>query len=362
MLTYDEVAQEIVKELKDIIGRNLNYINVKGEIIASTNPERVGSFHEGAYLAVKTKERIVVNVDGEYIGAKKGINFPVVFRNEVVGVIGISGEYEEIKKYGNIIKKMTEILIKEAYINEKLINEDEYQKIIVNDLIENRAIKSSVTMTSKEYFLIKKSENVVVIIIEYKDEKIKFLELKRKVFKVIKNNINEGEIFVNTEFLFIGILINRNFREVNEFLKEVENSSQVKLVFGVGSFKKDFEKLHESYNEALKALSWAKTVKINRKFYNCMSYGKLLYDISVEKKTEFLNGIFKNVTDEEIEEFKKIFYAYEKYNGSIKKISKVLFLHENTLQYQIKKFNEKTRLDLRNYADFSLLKLALLLY
>lgn len=41
-----ELALKIVKDMKDIINQDLNFINIKGIIIASTDPERCGSKHE----------------------------------------------------------------------------------------------------------------------------------------------------------------------------------------------------------------------------------------------------------------------------------------------------------------------------
>ena len=43
------------------------------------------------------------------------------------------------------------------------------------------------------------------------------------------------------------------------------------------------------------------------------------------------------------------------------KIAKELFIHVNTLQYKLNKLYEKTNLNMRNYNDFTKLKIAFML-
>lgn len=41
-----QLAQQIVTSIKDVCQQDINFINTKGIIFASTNPKRVGEFHE----------------------------------------------------------------------------------------------------------------------------------------------------------------------------------------------------------------------------------------------------------------------------------------------------------------------------
>ena len=363
MANYKEIAEKIVKELKGIIGKDFNYIDTDGKIIASTDPKRVGTYHEGGYIAAKKKKIIIIKEDDEYAGSKKGVNLPVIFKGKIISVIGISGNYEEVKQYGNIIKKMTEILIKEAYMSEKLVNEDEYMKIIMNDLIYNKTDeKNSITLNSEEFKNVKKADELTVFSAQYKGKETEFWEYKRKILETMREHSRKGELFINKDFFFIGILLHRDEKSINRFFKNIQDTLEIEFQIGIGNSKMNFKKLPDSYNEAVKALKWAKNIKRDKIFYNSMRFGLLLYDVSEEKKREFLKNMFKNVTEEEIKNFKQIFHYYEKYNGSIKEISKVMFLHKNTLQYQIIKFSEKTGLDIRKYRDFAVLKLAFFLY
>lgn len=100
-----ELAQKIVESLKNTIEQDINFIGMNGIIIASTNPKRINSLHEGALACIKEGNTIAIKSDDQYTGSKKGVNLPVKFQKEIIGVIGISGELNIVEKYGNIIKK-----------------------------------------------------------------------------------------------------------------------------------------------------------------------------------------------------------------------------------------------------------------
>ena len=90
------IAQQIVDTVKDVCQQNINFIDASGMIIASTDPQRINTFHEIGYRAAATATTIEVTEDDSFFGTKKGINIPVMYHDRLVAVIGISGEVEEV--------------------------------------------------------------------------------------------------------------------------------------------------------------------------------------------------------------------------------------------------------------------------
>ena len=78
-----------------------------GTIIAATDPARVGQFHEGAYLtSVEGQKRILTKDDQQHMkGVKAGINLPIYFKQEVIGVIGMTGDPVHVSPFGEILRK-----------------------------------------------------------------------------------------------------------------------------------------------------------------------------------------------------------------------------------------------------------------
>ena len=116
-------AQQIVEQIGKLVRQNINLMDESGHIIASTDPKRIGSFHQGAYRIISERlPELYITPEMETPSVRQGINLPLEVKGKVVGVIGITGGYQEVFSYGQIVKKMTEILIAEG--------EAEYMRIL----------------------------------------------------------------------------------------------------------------------------------------------------------------------------------------------------------------------------------------
>ena len=114
MKISSESAQSIVMEIGNIVGRNINMMDEKGYIIASTDPDWVGSFHGGTRRILdRHLDELYIRPEAATETMRGGLNLAVKLYRDIVGVIGITGVCEEIFGYGQIVKKMTEILIRE---------------------------------------------------------------------------------------------------------------------------------------------------------------------------------------------------------------------------------------------------------
>src|SRR3989442_74464 len=54
------LAQTIVADMKKIINQELNFIGTDGLVIASTDPTRINTYHEGAKRVISTKEDLII--------------------------------------------------------------------------------------------------------------------------------------------------------------------------------------------------------------------------------------------------------------------------------------------------------------
>ena len=120
MLT-PELAEKIITEVSKFLNEDIIVVNTEGIIIASTDINRIGQFHEGAKLASKNRDKLIITkeIQLQLQGVKTGINLPVFFQLEVIGVIGITGNPAKVSPFGEIIRKMTELLISESHYAEQ---------------------------------------------------------------------------------------------------------------------------------------------------------------------------------------------------------------------------------------------------
>lgn len=302
------LALKIVKDMKNIINQDLNFIDTDGYIIASTNKKRIGSFHEASLKCIATKNEIIINNDNEYLGTKKGINIPVYLDSEIVGIIGITGEQRDVEKYGKIIKSMTEILIKEAQLKELTIKKREKNRNIIETILYNQ---------NKNFeFYISLNFPYTVIVGKTSDK----IEDNNILYKVIEDFLpkDKKSIFTITSNYIIIFLnsIKENYIEntVKFLQKNLDLNLKLDFKFGIGRKVEKVEDFTISYLEAKNSLKYISSLNLEEKyiFYSELDLGIIFSDIQNEKINEFINKIFKNLKEEEIKYFYNIFIAYKK--------------------------------------------------
>ena len=111
-----KMAQDIVARTMRIIDTNINVMDARGRIIGSGDRERIGELHEGALLVLSQGR--VVDIDDAVArhlhGVRQGINLPLRLEGEIVGVIGLTGEPESLRKYGELVCMTAEMMLEQS--------------------------------------------------------------------------------------------------------------------------------------------------------------------------------------------------------------------------------------------------------
>lgn len=353
-----KLSQKIVKNLKNIIHQDLNFMNNDGYIIASTDPDRINKFHQAAKYCTLENKTIIINYDGEYSGAKKGINIPVELNNEVVGVIGISGDIKEVKKYGEIIKKMTEILLKEDWIKENKILEMENRRNLIENLISNNIdsyvyIPKDLENSNKVFAYSKISKNLDAI---NRIELLKYIE-------TCLLNVNCYATIIQNELIIIFINYSSDSikKLTNHLIDFIDEKYSYHLQLGISNDFSNLHNLKKFYLQSKKAFEWINhTIDKRTLFYKDLGIGYLATSINKSELKEFSDKILLNLDNSQLEFYKKLLNLYGLHNGSIKKISEDLFMHKNSVQYRINKLKSLTGYDIRNIDDYMILWFAFL--
>ena len=139
-----ETAQEIVEEIGGEIGAHINLMDEQGYIIASTDAARIGNLHEGARQIIRDHlPELYITKEMENAMTKKGINLPLVVEGNAVGVVGITGDREKVYGYGNIVRRMTEILIADSMQKDAKRYERRQRYYLLEEWLENPGISHS---------------------------------------------------------------------------------------------------------------------------------------------------------------------------------------------------------------------------
>lgn len=106
-MLLEPLAKEMVEAVSGLVeGRTINIMDTNGVIVASSDPDRVGSFHQGAMEAVRTGK--MVNITKEqapaYSGTREGCNMPLRVDGTIIGVVGIRGNPSEIQAMAHLLE------------------------------------------------------------------------------------------------------------------------------------------------------------------------------------------------------------------------------------------------------------------
>lgn len=107
-------AQQIVNQIAATLDQNVNLMDAQGVIIASCDPARIGDVHEAARQVIRTGEPVAVHSDDYLAGALPGLNYPLRAGEEIIGVVGITGDPAEVAPIGNVVRLATQLLIEHA--------------------------------------------------------------------------------------------------------------------------------------------------------------------------------------------------------------------------------------------------------
>ncbi|SQA99197.1 Sugar diacid regulator [Cedecea neteri] len=136
----EDTARQIVQRTMNIIDHSVNVMSEQGVIIASGDPRRLHQRHEGAVLALTENRTVIIDEASarRLKGVKPGINLPIVFRQQIVGVVGISGEPEKVQAYAELVKMAAELILEQADMLEQNQWEKRYREQLAAQIISGQ--------------------------------------------------------------------------------------------------------------------------------------------------------------------------------------------------------------------------------
>lgn len=108
-----DLAQDIVDRAMAILPYNVNVMDSQGLILGSGEPERVNTRHEGAQLVLANSRVVEIDVPtaAHLKGVQPGINLPLLLDQRLIGVLGITGDPEQLRTYAELVRMTAEMLV-----------------------------------------------------------------------------------------------------------------------------------------------------------------------------------------------------------------------------------------------------------
>ncbi len=135
MVITKELAQPIVDKLEQVMDTPVNVIDQEGNVVASSDAARIGTFHQGAIEAMGTRKNLLVYPEHAPMlaGTREGITVPLELYGKVVGAIGLTGEPDALLPIASVIKVAVISLMEQA----QLAQQSSYKRKLLDNWVSN---------------------------------------------------------------------------------------------------------------------------------------------------------------------------------------------------------------------------------
>ncbi|TSB48547.1 CdaR family transcriptional regulator [Alkalicoccobacillus porphyridii] len=338
MLSHS-LAKKIIDDVETYINEEIIITGTDGIILASSDHSRIGNLHEGSLICIQKRNMLIIHKNDEKTlkGVKNGINLPIFFDEQLIGVVGVTGNPDDVLAYGKLLRKMTELLIKENYYSKQAQWRLRNLETFVDDWIEANEITQEL-MDRAFVYQIDLSQTKQIILIEgmFSYDSV--------------HNISDywdDERHVDF-FIYHGhsqlLLVHSVYTDetiLSQKLKKLCTYTNAKI--GVGQAVSP-ELVSRSYSQAKKALN-ASSINNPIVFEKDLQLSLCLQEINSEVKKEYIKRVLSQVMKEEtLLHTVRIFLQQ---NMAIKGTAEALNIHINTLHYRLKRWHQLTNLDLK---------------
>lgn len=362
MFLNREIAQPVVNKIMKVFKFNINIMNENGVIIASGDPMRINQLHRGAQEVIKNNyiKAIHQNEFSKDKNVLPGVNLPIVFQDNTIGVVGITGNPQEVTKFGEIIKITVESLIAQQQI-ERLT---QHKQLLIDNWFKNFLNKKttvSEAITQAEKLNINTSTRTVGIFIEFNEPNNYSLNFYHHMDN-FETNINNfffnyeinfySKVEIGTYFLSIKLPKYISFKT---FLKDIKKTQkQLDKNFGqnyvgISTIVEEFSNLNTAFYETKTICEILQHLENHTSLatINDLGMKPIIYAALKNEDYLFLPPLFQ-MLDQLDDELLHTLQIYYECNMQNKVAIERLHIHRNTLYYRIEKISEFLNADIKS--------------
>lgn len=383
-----QIAKQIVSRTMKIIGHNINVMNGQGVILGSGDPKRIGSTHEGALLAIAQNRNVEISqqVASGLHGVKPGINLPLHYQGQIIGVIGITGDPSELTHYGELLKMTAEMIVEQANLQDKLQWENRQREEFILQLIKAQTADDEQLYRWAKQLDIDISLPRVAAIIEVSEKHRHSLVEVSSPFNGLSNaeqsidgqnprvsetlkqvlhllqNPDRGNLIAMTSMSQL-VILKPAFLDGKQWDPELENQRIDKLLqrlpaqmdlnfkIALGHFFPEKGGIARSYQTALETLSLGKQLHPGGTKYLFEDYSLqvLLAGLKHDWRGQALATPYQQLAKADKNgQLRKTLAAYITHFGDAQQCANALFIHRNTLRYRLDKIQHLTKTDIQS--------------
>lgn len=348
----NRLFQTIIHQLKDTVECAIGIIDETGTVIACNDLPKIGEVLEASVIeqVFATQETVCVN-DMVF----KSFGTPI----HPEYAIFASGTDDAAKRYVGVLTV--------AISNIKQYHDEKYDRgnFIKNVMLDN-ILPGDICIKARELHFTNDTTRAVLLIRITEPGEVSIFDVIQNLFpdktKDFVVNINETDIALVKE-----VKANIESRDLEKLARSIADSLGTEYythtLVGIGTAVTGIKDLARSFKEAQVALEVGKVFDTEKTIvsYENLGIARLIYQLPTTLCDMFLKEVFKRGSIESLDH--ETLFTIQKFfenNLNVSETSRKLFVHRNTLVYRLEKIRKLTGLDLREFDDAIVFKVALM--
>lgn len=347
----NKLYQNVIQQIKGFSDREIGVIDESGMIVACTNTSKIGETIDQKLLDQLSRSDMLVdeNVTYRIIGNQ-------VKQESYIYVSGVDAVSDSLT--GVLSVSLSSVL---EFYDEKF----DKNNFIKNILLEN-IMSGDIYPKSKELKFAIEAPRVVILIRLLDRTDIFAYDIIQSLFpektKDFVVGIGENDIALVKE-----VKPNIEIRDIEKLCRSIidtlNSEFYTKAVVGVGTIVNNLSDLSRSFKEARIAIEVGKVFDVEKNIisYNNLGLGRLIYYLPTSLCQTFLSEVFRKGSIDSFDH--ETLFTIQKFfenNLNVSETSRKLFVHRNTLVYRLDKIRRMTGLDLKDFEDAIVFKVALM--
>ncbi len=347
----NRLFQSVIHQMRDVVDRTIGVIDESGAVISCSDLTRIGEIHNVNTLTVFSAPSYIA-CDGCLYQA-----FGTHMHPEYA--VFVEGDDAAAKSYIGVLS-VSLSSIKHFY-DEKYDRSNFIKNIILDNILPG-----DIYLKARELHFNNEASRVVLLIRLTDKNDVSVYDVIQNLFpdksKDFVININENDIALVKEVKsdIDGKDLEKLARSISDALS---SEFYVHALVGIGTPIVGVKELARSFKEAQVALEVGKVFDTERNIvsYDHLGIARLIYQLPTTLCEMFLREIFKVGSIETLDQ--ETLFTIQRFfenNLNVSETSRKLFVHRNTLVYRLEKIKKLTGLDLREFDDAIVFKVALM--
>ena len=347
-MCFEEMAQDLVQATSRLISnRIINIMDTNGVIIASTQKQRIGTVHEGACEAIRTRQAVAIKKSdvSRYAGAREGYNMPVFSGDRIIAVVGIFGDPSEVYDIANLLAVYTAQYIQQnSYAVEHQISDELRTKYLQMLTAFSTSGKETLSSLADALRISHKfPARIFIVRLAPTENALYGFQIFNRIGEVLRyRQVVSGEsdvwgIIDNRLVILKSTLPKSDSKFCGRLYQAVSDCTEIPFQLCAGGFCFELKDFGRSYKEALSlcdraVLGLSDITDANCKFQALMRSTCVREQYLIEEMQQTLLAVFG---DKELNVLLATADCYYKEGGSVNKAADILHIHKNTLQYRL---------------------------